>query len=186
MGFGQYSLLMCDYSGHQGSPASQFSDMGFSFRGTGAAESIGTSVSMLSSLSSSTTTSESHWRRLSSTMETSLVLSPSNNRGSEPGLGLPSVVEQCLCHSSSFCTWSFQVMEEERPSSMASLEAVCWAWGSSTVLSHDGQGGVGSFQSWGPDESWGDLPLRVQDGPFLLLWLHHSFTLCPLLDSLWD
>ena len=36
------------------------------------------------------------------------------------------------------------------------------------------------------DKSWGDPPLGVWDVPFLLLWLHHSLTLRPLLDSLWD
>ena len=185
---GFWSVLSSDVWLHQwsGSLASKSSDMAFFFRDAGAAESSSMSVSMLSSLSSSMTTSESCWRRLSSIMEMSLVPSPSNNGGCESRLGLPSIVEQHLCHSSSFCTWSSQVMEEEWPSSMASLKAICWALDSSAVLSHNGRGRVGNFHSWGPDESWGDLPLRVWDDPFLLLWLCHSFTLCPLQDSLWD
>ena len=61
-----------------GSLALMSSDMDVSFRGVGAVGLAGTSVSMLSSLSSSMTTSESCWRGLSSTTETLLVLSPSN------------------------------------------------------------------------------------------------------------
>ena len=186
VGFGQYSLLTCDYSDHRGPLASKSSDMAFSFRGMGAAESSGTSVSMLSSLSSSMTTSESCWRRLSLTMEISLMLSPSNGRGSKPRLGLPSIMEQHLCHSSSFCTWSSQFMEEEWLSSIASLKAVCWALGSSAVLSHEGWGRVGNFQSQGWDELWGDPPHGVWDIACFLLQLCCSFTLRPLLDSLWD
>ena len=73
-----------------GSPASKHSHMSISFRGMGAAGLAGTSVSMLSSLSSSTTTSESCWRGLSSTMETSLACSlPLILEGCKPKLGLP-------------------------------------------------------------------------------------------------
>ena len=117
-------------------------------------------------------------------MEMSLALSPSNGGGDEPGMGPPSIVERLCCSSS--CTWSSQDMEEVWVSSMASLKAICWASGSSTVLSHDGQGGVGSFQSWGQDELWGHPPHGVWDVAHLLLWLCHSLALCPLLDSLWD
>ena len=74
----------------------------------------------------SMTTSESCWRGLLSTMETSLALSPSNNGGGEPESGLPFILESCLCCSSSFCTLSSQDMEEDWLSSMASLKAVCW------------------------------------------------------------
>ena len=111
-----------------GSPASKHSRISVSFRGTGATGLAGTSVSMLSSLSSLTTTSKSCWRRLLSTMETSLAFPSSNTGGGEPDLGLILALGSCLCHSSS-CTWSFQDIEEEQLSSMASLKAICQASG---------------------------------------------------------
>ena len=82
-------------------------------------------------------------------------------------------------------------MEEERPISMASLKAVCWASASGastpfTTLSHGGQGGVGNFQPHGLDGSWGDLSLGGWDPPLLVLQLCHSLMSHLLLDSLQD
>ena len=123
---------------------------------------------------------------VSSTMETSLAFSSSNTGGVEPNSGLPFTLESHLCHSSSFCTWSSQDMEEEQPSSMASLKAICWASDSFAILPHEGWGGVGSLWSQGPDGSCGDPPLGIWDAPFLTLWLRCSLTPCLLLDSLRD
>ena len=71
-------------------PASRSSRMAFSFRGVGVTESRGASVSILSSLSSSMIMSESHCKRPSSAMETSLMLQPSNGGGKQTQLGITS------------------------------------------------------------------------------------------------
>ena len=119
--------------------------MAFYFRRVGAAESRGASVPILSSLSSSTITSESHCRGPSSAMETSLTLQPSNGGGDGPGWESP-LVEECLSHSSSSsCTRSSQVMGGDRAMSIASLKAICWASVFFNVKLCSGQGGVGNF-----------------------------------------
>ena len=85
-----------------GSLASELSHMGVSLRGVGAIELAGAPVSIFSSLSSSTTTSESCYKRLSLTMETSLVFPSSNPGGDVSGSGLPSTVEPPHLSCSSF------------------------------------------------------------------------------------
>ena len=135
--------------------------------------------------------SDSHWTRLSSTMETSLAFPSSNAGGGMSGSGLLSVMEPPhLCCSSSQ-TWSSHDMEEEWPISMASLKAIWWALVSGvstffTTLSHEGQGGVGNFWSNGLDKSQEDLSFGGLDPPLLVLWLCCPLISCLLLDLLWD
>ena len=82
-GSDQYFPLMFDCGWSSSTSVSRSSEMAFSFRRVGVAESRGASVSMLSSLSSSTIMSESHCWGPSSAMEMSLTLQPSN--GGEDG-----------------------------------------------------------------------------------------------------
>ena len=54
-------------------------------------------------------------------------------QGDEPGLGSPSIEERLSCSSSSSCTQSSQDIDEDQARFMASLKAIGWASGSSTV-----------------------------------------------------
>ena len=51
----------------------------------------------------------------------------------EPSLGSPSIEEHLSCSSSSSCTQSSQDIDEDQARFMASLKAIGWASGSSTV-----------------------------------------------------
>ena len=160
------------------------SSMAFSDRGVGAVESRGASVSILSSLSSSTTTSESHCWGPSSAMETSLTSQPSNHGEDRHGWESPPVEEHLSHSSSSSCTWSSQVMGGDQATSIASLKAICWVSAFLDVSLCGGWGGVGNFWPQELDESRGDPPHGVWDRAHFLLQLHHSLTFCWCCDLL--
>ena len=126
---------------------------GFFWQKSGCGRVQGASVSILSSLSSSTTTSESCCWGPSLAMETSLTSQPSNHGEDRHGWESPLVEERLSCSSSSSCTWSSQVMGGDQATSIASLKAICWVSAFFDISLHSGQGGVGNFQPQELDES---------------------------------
>ena len=149
------SLLLMLWPSRWSSPASGPWTIGVTSGGLGMVGLGDTPVSMSYSIhSSSTTTSESDWWRLSSSViEASLVISPL-----DVGAGVLRL-DSRFSHSS-LTTWFYQHSKEwDLP--IASLKAVCGSsdWVTSMLPAHHPRGHrVGSGNLWSSkwDESWGE------------------------------
>ena len=172
-GFDPYFPPMHDYDGHPQLRPWNTLGRPYPVGERGASTLDSSSVSMLSSTSSSTTTSESPCWGPSSAIETSLMLQPSICMGDRQGWESPPTEECLSCSSSSSCT---PVPPHDSGGDWATSINVPWRpfCGDSALFDislRDGRGGVGSFWPWELDESHGDLPHGVWDRAHFLLQL---------------